>query len=130
MTGHHFFRKLEDVGLDPEQIPQRIVVLKTVEPTEPWLFLLGFRNRLPHEILEQKNRSVPLLVRKLLLVLRGHVSKIDHLDQFLDQFRLGQKIGFGWDSLEVDLSLGFFATVTLHAILLEQRLEKRIELVG
>ena len=85
---------------------------------------------MPHEILEQKNRSIPLLVRELLFFIGWHVSKIDHLDQFLDQFRLGQKIGFVGEFLEVDLSLGFFATMTLYAILLEQRLEKRIELVG
>ena len=130
MTSHHLFRKFENVGPDPEQILEGIVILETVEPAEPRLVLFRPRDRLPHEILKKQNRFFPFLVRKLLLVLRRHVRKIDHLDQFLDQFRLGQKVSFGCDFLEVDLSLGLLSSMTFDAVLLKQRLEEGLVVFG
>ena len=75
-----------------EEIAHGIVVLESVQATERYVRILG-RGGCGAQLSLKRGKQVhTLCLGQPRLILRRHIGHIDHLDQLLDQFRLGKEL--------------------------------------
>ena len=113
-----------------EEVAHGIVVLEPVQAADRYVLALGRGGGSAQLRLKCGEQVGTLRLSEPGLVLRRHIGRIDHLDQFLDQLRVGKKLFIVGNLLEVDLAFHLFAAVTLHAVFGEERFEELIKLIG
>ncbi len=122
VPGHELLRQSKEIPVEHEEITNSVIVLEPVESPDLNMSVFRvFRCGFAQHYLQAGDKFLAFGVWNLGLILGRHIVGIYSLDQLLQQFWIGPEVIKGGDLLEVDLPLGFFASVALDAVLCKER---------
>jgi len=130
VAGHQLLGEAENIALQLEQVLDGVVVLKAVQAPDPNLFGFLPRGRLGQHGFQSGEQAGADFIIQAWLLLRGHVIGFDNIDEFLDQFWLGQELFRRRDFPEIDLALCFLVSMTFRAVLGQEGPQESFKIVG